>query len=101
MAAVLDPHHGQIRRIGVETVVVTLEPSPDYATSQPTAIVTIVMLSLIGVTNEWTPAMDTLSQVLVATARCRPGSAARVRSRRQSTSWMSTTHRTPMRASAS
>ncbi len=31
------------------------------------AIVTIVMLSLIGVTNEWTPAMDTLSQVLVAT----------------------------------
>ena len=31
------------------------------------AIVTLVMLTLIGVTNEWTPAMDTLSQVLVAT----------------------------------
>jgi glycine betaine/proline transport system permease protein len=31
------------------------------------AIVTLVMLSVIGVSNEWTPAMDTLSQVLVAT----------------------------------
>ena len=25
------------------------------------------MLAIIGVSNEWTPAMDTLSQVLVAT----------------------------------
>ena len=31
------------------------------------AFVTVAMLSLIGVTNEWTPAMQTLSQVLVAT----------------------------------
>ncbi len=31
------------------------------------AVVTLVMLSVIGVSNEWTPAMDTLSQVLVAT----------------------------------
>jgi glycine betaine/proline transport system permease protein len=31
------------------------------------AIVVLTMLALIGVTNEWTPAMDTLSQVLVAT----------------------------------
>jgi len=31
------------------------------------AIVTLVMLSVIAVTNEWTPAMQTLSQVLVAT----------------------------------
>jgi glycine betaine/proline transport system permease protein len=31
------------------------------------AIVTLVMFSLIGLTNEWTQAMDTLSQVLVAT----------------------------------
>jgi glycine betaine/proline transport system permease protein len=31
------------------------------------AIVTLAMISLIGFTNEWTPAMDTLSQVLVAT----------------------------------
>ena len=31
------------------------------------AIVTLAMLTLIGVTNEWTQAMDTLSQVLVAT----------------------------------
>jgi glycine betaine/proline transport system permease protein len=31
------------------------------------AIVTLLMVSLIGFTNEWTPAMDTLSQVLVAT----------------------------------
>jgi len=31
------------------------------------AIVTLVMLTVIGLTNEWTPAMDTLSQVLVAT----------------------------------
>ncbi len=31
------------------------------------AVVTLVLLTLIGVTNEWTPAMDTLSQVLVAT----------------------------------
>jgi glycine betaine/proline transport system permease protein len=32
------------------------------------AIVVFAMLALIGVTNEWTPAMDTLSQVLVSTA---------------------------------
>jgi len=31
------------------------------------AIVTLLMISLIGFTNEWVPAMDTLSQVLVAT----------------------------------
>ena len=31
------------------------------------AIVTLSMIVLIGVTNEWTSAMDTLSQVLVAT----------------------------------
>jgi glycine betaine/proline transport system permease protein len=31
------------------------------------AIVTLVMLTIIGVSNEWTQAMDTLSQVLVAT----------------------------------
>jgi glycine betaine/proline transport system permease protein len=31
------------------------------------AIVTLLMVLLIGFTNEWTPAMDTLSQVLVAT----------------------------------
>src|SRR5581483_11957932 len=31
------------------------------------ALVTLVMVALIGVTNEWTQAMDTLSQVLVAT----------------------------------
>ena len=31
------------------------------------AIVTLAMVVLIGFTNEWTPAMDTLSQVLVAT----------------------------------
>ena len=31
------------------------------------AIVVAALLTLIGVTNEWTPAMDTLSQVLVAT----------------------------------
>ncbi len=31
------------------------------------AVVTVVMLSVIGVANEWTQAMDTLSQVLVAT----------------------------------
>jgi glycine betaine/proline transport system permease protein len=31
------------------------------------AIVVLALLALIGVTNEWTPAMDTLSQVLVAT----------------------------------
>ena len=31
------------------------------------AIVTLVMLTVIGVSNEWTQAMDTLSQVLVAT----------------------------------
>jgi glycine betaine/proline transport system permease protein len=31
------------------------------------AIVTLAMVALIGFTNEWTPAMDTLSQVLVAT----------------------------------
>ena len=31
------------------------------------AIVTLLMVALIGFTNEWTPAMDTLSQVLVAT----------------------------------
>ena len=31
------------------------------------AVVTAVMLTIIGVSNEWTPAMDTLSQVLVAT----------------------------------
>jgi glycine betaine/proline transport system permease protein len=32
------------------------------------AIVVLAMLALIGMTNEWTPAMDTLSQVLVSTA---------------------------------
>jgi glycine betaine/proline transport system permease protein len=31
------------------------------------AVITLLMLSVIGVTNEWTQAMDTLSQVLVAT----------------------------------
>jgi glycine betaine/proline transport system permease protein len=31
------------------------------------AIVTLLMIALIGFTNEWIPAMDTLSQVLVAT----------------------------------
>ena len=31
------------------------------------AIVTLAMLAIIGVSNEWTQAMDTLSQVLVAT----------------------------------
>jgi glycine betaine/proline transport system permease protein len=31
------------------------------------AVVTLAMFSLIGLTNEWTQAMDTLSQVLVAT----------------------------------
>jgi glycine betaine/proline transport system permease protein len=31
------------------------------------AIVTLLMIALIGFTNEWVPAMDTLSQVLVAT----------------------------------
>jgi glycine betaine/proline transport system permease protein len=31
------------------------------------ALVTLVMLTIIGVSNEWTQAMDTLSQVLVAT----------------------------------
>ncbi len=31
------------------------------------AVITFVMLTLIGLTNEWTNAMDTLSQVLVAT----------------------------------
>ena len=31
------------------------------------AVVTAVMLTIIGVSNEWTQAMDTLSQVLVAT----------------------------------
>jgi glycine betaine/proline transport system permease protein len=31
------------------------------------AVITFAMLALIGVTNEWTNAMDTLSQVLVAT----------------------------------
>lgn len=31
------------------------------------AVVTLVLLAVIGLTNEWTPAMDTLSQVLVAT----------------------------------
>ncbi|MDX6466790.1 MAG: glycine betaine/proline transport system permease protein [Gaiellaceae bacterium] len=31
------------------------------------AVITLVMLAVIGVSNEWTNAMDTLSQVLVAT----------------------------------
>jgi glycine betaine/proline transport system permease protein len=31
------------------------------------AVTTLAMLAIVGVSNEWTPAMDTLSQVLVAT----------------------------------
>jgi glycine betaine/proline transport system permease protein len=31
------------------------------------AVTTLALLAVIGVSNEWTPAMDTLSQVLVAT----------------------------------
>ena len=31
------------------------------------AVTTLALLAIIGVSNEWTPAMDTLSQVLVAT----------------------------------
>jgi glycine betaine/proline transport system permease protein len=32
------------------------------------AVTTVAMLAIVGVSNEWTQAMDTLSQVLVATA---------------------------------